>query len=377
MSGMTRPVGALVHAAQLAAALAAADVEVRRIAVADAVDGRVDRDPHVMRLAAGGEDGRGDPVQLAQAVAASATGVIDIGHAEDPIAAQALFRLRDAGVVRAVVVSVHHLEAIAGFETEQRVQESLKWADVVICASQWWADRVEREFNVTPRVIAHGVDVARFAGIPEDRAAAGNAFGWGRRPVILAMGGIQPRKGSRVLLEAFARARARLGSDALLVIAGVSDRSEFHAEWRGDAERLGVRIADAGDTAADADVLELGVVDNADMPLLYRASDVLVTPSTREGFGLVALEAAASGIPNVMSDLPVFAEHFTDGESCLTAIAGDSGSLAIAIVRAVREATLRERLVRGARAVVDELSWSACAEQHMAIYRALAVPAAG
>jgi glycosyltransferase involved in cell wall biosynthesis len=374
---MTRPVGALIHAAQLAGALAADGVDVRRIAVVDAVDGYVDRDPHVMRLAAVDEAGLGDPTQLAEAVAASMPRVIEVGHAEDPVAAAALFSLRDAGLVRSVAVSVHHLEVSAELDAEQRITESLRGADVVICASQWWAERIEREFNVTPRVVPHGVDVARFAEVAEDRAAAGAAFGWGDRPVVLAMGGVQPRKGSRVLLEAFARARARIGTGALLVIAGVGDRSEFHAEWREDAERLGVRIGTAPAEVDVADVLELGVVDNADMPLLYRASDVLVTPSTREGFGLVALEAAASGVPNVMSDLPVFAEHFTDEATCLMAVAGDSGSLAVAIVRAMRETPLRERLVAAAGTMVAGLSWTACAAQHAAIYRELAVPAAG
>jgi glycosyltransferase involved in cell wall biosynthesis len=369
VSGMTRPVGALVHAANLASALADAGIDVARAAVTDAVDARVDNDPAAVRISAADGDGRGNPRALAGAIDDHIGARIDVGHAEDPIAAQALFALRDADRVTAVVVAVHHLEATTVVEIEQRVQASLEGADAVICASQWWADRVEREFGITPLVVPHGVDVMRFAGLAEDRHAAGVRFGWGDRPVILAMGGVQPRKGSRVLLEAFARARARLGPDALLVIAGVGDRPEFHEVWKEDAQRLGVRIATALADAADADVLELGVVDNHDMPMLYRASDVLVTPSTREGFGLVALEAAASGIPNVLSDLPVFAEHFSDGESCLSVPAGDSGSLAIGIVRAVRETAARERVIAGARTIVDGLTWDACARRHIAVYR--------
>jgi glycosyltransferase involved in cell wall biosynthesis len=369
VSGMTRPVGALVHAANLAAALGAADLEVSRAAVTDAVDARVDSDPAAVRISAADSEGRGNARALAGAIDDHIGDPIDVGHAEDPIAAQALFALRDAGRVRAVVVAVHHLEATTVVEIEQRVQASFEGADAVICASRWWADRVQREFGITPLVVPHGVDVARFAGVPEDRGAAGMRFGWGDRPVILAMGGVQPRKGSRVLLEAFARARARLGANALLVIAGVGDRPEFHRVWEEDAERLGVRIATTIADAAGADVLEFGVVDNHDMPMLYRASDVLVTPSTREGFGLVALEAAASGIPNVLSDLPVFAEHFSDGESCFSVAAGDSGSLAIGIVRAVRETAARERIVAGARRIVDGLTWDVCAQRHIAVYR--------
>jgi hypothetical protein len=75
--------------------------------------------------------------------------------------------------VRAVVVSVHHLEAASDVEAERRVQQSLSWADAVVCCSQWWADRVQREFTIAPLVIPNGVDVARFAGVPLDRHAAG------------------------------------------------------------------------------------------------------------------------------------------------------------------------------------------------------------
>jgi glycosyltransferase involved in cell wall biosynthesis len=105
------------------------------------------------------------------------------------------------------------------------------------------------------------------------------------------------------------------------------------------------------------------------MPALYRAADVLGFPSTREGFGLVVLEAMAAGVPVVTSDLPVFREHLTDGEDCLMAPVGDSGPLAEAIVRAANDGALRRRLRAAGQKTAALFTWARAAEQHEEIYR--------
>jgi glycosyltransferase involved in cell wall biosynthesis len=270
-----------------------------------------------------------------------------------------------------VVTTVHHVEAHARGGLEDMQRRAVQEADATICASRWWADRIRDEYGVDAVVVPHGVEYGRFADCEADREAAGAAFGWGPRPVVLALGGVQARKGSRVLLEAFARARARLGAGALLVVAGPAEHADFHRAWVEDADRLGLRLHRGPEPPGEADVAELGAVAASDMPLLYRACDVLVTPSTREGFGLAAFEAAAAGVPNVLSDLPVFREHFTDGENCVMAPVGDSGPLAQALVRTLNDAALRERIVAGGARVARALSWEACAAAHLRVYRGL------
>jgi glycosyltransferase involved in cell wall biosynthesis len=220
-------------------------------------------------------------------------------------------------------------------------------------------------------VVPNGVDVARFTLPDLDRAGAGAHMGWGDRPVVLAVGGVQPRKGSRTLLEAFARARARLPEGALLVIAGGDGifRTEQHeAAWREDAERLDLRVHDGPRPDADADVARIGVMADDDMPVLYRAADVLAFPSTREGFGLVVLEAAAAGLPVVVSDLPVFAEFLEDGRDCMMGPVGAAGALADARVRAINDSGARARLTACAYETALRFDWAETAARTEAVY---------
>jgi glycosyltransferase involved in cell wall biosynthesis len=375
MCGWPRPAGAVVHAARLARALAGAGVDARAMAVA--VPGAPHLDGAVLPVEVADGDAHPDPEAVAVALSASVHAPLDVGHAEDASAAGALLRMRAEGRIRAVVTTVHQLWARGGAreELERRaVQES----DVVVVASRWWAERITREFGVAAEVVPHGVEVARFSGHSSSRAEAGAAFGWGTRPAVLTLGGVQQRKGSRVLLEAFGRSRGRMGESPLLVVGGPGDGGEYHRAWMEDAGRLGLRVHAGPAPPPEADVVELGAVPSDEMPLLYRACDVLASPSTREGFGLPALEAAAAGVPTVLSDLPVYREHFTDGVSCLMVPLGVVAPLSAALVRAVREPALRDRLVEGARLVARGLSWETSARGHERVYRlALTRAAAG
>ncbi len=378
----TRPRGDVVHALSLAEALGDRGHDVEVWALGHRGAGFF-RDARVPTVLVPTTHAQGDPVDVwlpagADALVAAMRdrGGFDVNHAEDALTSRALLTLRAEGVVPWLIRTIHHVNAYSNPVLLEFQRASIVDADARVCVSRHWADRVEQEFGVASEVIANGLDGARFAECPLDRAAAGAQFGWGDRTTVLAVGGIEPRKGSRLLLEAFARARGRLGPGALLVIAGrggtVPDIDEYLATWHRDAQRLGIRVAEGtGPVPPDADVVVLGVVPDERMPALYRASDALAFPSTREGFGLVVLEALASGIPAVVTDLPVLREHLEDGRDCVMVPPGDAGPLSNALVSAVRDAALRERLRTGGAATSARFTWQRAAEEHERLYERL------
>jgi glycosyltransferase-like protein len=306
------------------------------------------------------------------AEAMRAAGPAHIHHSEDCLSARSMLALRAEGAIPHVVRTIHHVDAFTSDVLLECQRASIVDVDHRLCVSRHWADRVSDEFGVGAFVVANGVDAARYRESPLTRADAGRALGWGGRPVLLSVGGIEPRKGSRLLLEAFARARARFGDDALLAIAGgetLFDYREYRDAWRGDAERLGLVVHEGREVPTTANVVILGTVADDEMPALYRACDALAFPSTREGFGLVVLEALASSIPVVVTDLPVLREYLTNGRDCVMVPSGDSAALANALVNVMRDEELRERLRIGGDGTVARFTWEACAEEHERVYQ--------
>jgi len=90
------------------------------------------------------------------------------------------------------------------------------------------------------------------------------------------------------------------------------------------------------------------------------------------------LEALAAGTPTVVADLPAFREYLTYGRDALVVTPGDDAALADQLERIAREPALRSSLATAGRALAERFTWTSCAEQHLAIYRALgATPDAG
>ena len=377
----TKPRGGVVHALHLAEALAdrGHDVELWALSADGA---RFFREPRVpARLVPvgrrPGEDVEPRILRYAATLAEGmrAAGPADVHHSEDCLSARSLLALRAEGRVDAVVRTIHHVDDFASPVLAECQRASIEDVDHRICVSRHWAGVLARDHGVGADVIPNGVEGGRFADCPLDRAAAGERLGWGARPAVLAIGGIEPRKGSRTLLEAFARRCADLGPGALLAIAGgetLFDYADYRAAWEEDAARLGLRVHRGPRPGADADVAVLGPVPDEDMPSLMRAADVFAFPSEREGFGLVVLEAQAAGVPVVTSDLPVLHEFLSDGRDCRMTPVGDAAALGTTLVEVMGDPGLRARLVDAGRQTAARFTWEAAASAHERVYERVA-----
>jgi|GEM_PF-198546 len=160
------------------------------------------------------------------------------------------------------------------------------------------------------QVIPTGVDLQRFA--PGDRAEARRALGLPQNVVIVGCAArLEKEKGHWVLIDAL----SRLPDHVHLALAG--DGAEADA-LRSTAESL----------AMDQRVHFLGRL--TDMPAFYRASDLFCLASLNEGLPISAIEAQASGVPAVLSDVGL-CEEALDSQSGMLVPAGDAAALAHAL----------------------------------------------
>jgi glycosyltransferase involved in cell wall biosynthesis len=198
-----------------------------------------------------------------------------------------------------VVFTLHDCRAFAGLGTRAQnllfaplLRRALRRAAAVVVPSEFTrAEVVERLPGCDRRiqVVANGV-AAGFA-----RVLPGT-----RPPCLLHVGRLEARKNAGLLVEAYARARAR-GALPPLVFAGAGHGVE--------RDRIAARARVLG---LSADVRFLCSVADAELPELYAAASCVLVPSRYEGFGIPVAEAQAAGVPVVTSDqgaLPELGGH--------------------------------------------------------------------
>lgn len=338
----TKPRGGVVHTLALAEALAARGVDVTVWSLGRGGDLAFFRpvDPAVtVRVVPLPEiDGETVGERVARSIAvlgAAFEGHYGVVHAQDCISANA---------VRADVRTVHHLDHFTTPQLARCHERAIVEPPAHVCVSEAVAAELREGWGITATVIPNGVHAERFAAaVPARRGA----------PYVLSVGGIEPRKGSLELLEAFARMRT---PGVELVIAGgetVFDYRDYRARWERRAAELGVKP------------VLLGTVPDGELPSLVAGAGAFAFPSVKEGFGIAAMEALAAGVPLVISDLPVFRETFSG------AAAFASGPDALAA--ALDEALAAPDPVRRAagRSLAGRYTWDAAAGRHLAFYASL------
>ena len=173
---------------------------------------------------------------------------------------------------------------------------------------------------------------------------------------VLYFGGFDWRKQVNELLLAYTYVGEADGDTFPLVIAGreppYDDR--LFPNLRAYSRRLNIE-----------DYLRwIGYVDEADKPALYRLADVFVFPSLYEGFGLMALEAMASGTPVVTSDAIVFEEILEDAAF----IVNNAREMAGAILALLIQQPLRDTMINQGLALASNYSWRKTAEETLEVY---------
>lgn len=213
---------------------------------------------------------------------------------------------------------------------EPVLRRLLDRVDVIIASSPNMVEHSPylREVAEKCRVVPFGIDVERFAPTPEIEARAAQLRAAHTRPVVLFVGRLIYYKGADVLV------RAMREVDADLVIVG---KGPLESELR--------EIAVAGGMAAR--VTFVPPVDDFELRAWYRAADVFCLPSVArsEAFGLVQIEAHASGTPVVSTRLTTGVPFANlDGVTGLTVPVGDAVALAAALQRLVDDEPFRRSL---------------------------------
>ena len=234
-------------------------------------------------------------------------------------------------------------------------------AEQVIACSAYMRDHISDVYGIEEEriaVIPNGIDPSDLqpADEPEMCRLRGEFAAPGEKLVLL-VGRLVYEKGFQVALEAMPRVISELGNVRFLVAGSGTHEQELRAQ----AAALGL----------DRHGTFLGWIGDDVLHTLYRIADLTVVPSLYEPFGLVALEAMASGCPCLVADTGGLREVVPHEEVGLRFRARDPESLAQLAIRLLADDDLGRRLVAEAHGHVRSFDWADVAEQTLAVYERL------
>jgi glycosyltransferase involved in cell wall biosynthesis len=227
------------------------------------------------------------------------------------------------------------------------VRPSLLRADAVIVPSGF-LEHVFGKYGVATTVVPNIIDLERFS-------AAASAAGQPLR--VLVARNLEPIYDNETALRAFAFVLAQ-HPDAQLVVAGSGPLRE-------SLEQLAAALGIAGS------VTFTGRVDNAGMAALYRGADLMLNPSTVDNMPNSVLEALASGVAVISTDVGGVPFLVEDGKTALLVPPRSPQAMADAMLRLVGSPELAARLRVAGLHYVQQYAWPGVRPRLLEVYRAV------
>ncbi len=372
--------GMNVYVRELSASLAQAGVDVKVYVRtwAEGLPERVAVEPgvEVVHIPAGPVDLAKEDLpsvidEFADGVAADLAGTdVDVLHANYWLSAVAAHRIKhrlDLPLV-ATFHTLARVKAEAGdaepLARARAEAEVIGCCDAICASNPVEADQLV-EFYRAPRdrieMVPPGVDHAFFS--PGDRSGARTALALDDRRTLLFVGRIQPLKGLTVAVNALALLADRT---ARLVVVGGPSGADGPAEWdrvQALVDRLGLRDR----------VTFVPPQPHHLLSTYYRAADVVVVPSRSESFGLVALEAAACGVPVVAAAVGGLRTLVRDDVTGFLVDGRDPADMASRVDELLAHPGRADAMGRAAAAEARRYAWPATAGRLRRLYDDLRV----
>lgn len=218
-----------------------------------------------------------------------------------------------------------------------------------VAVSQAAREFADSHFPADYRIIPNGIDLKQFGKNVQPLPELMD----GRKNILFLGRFNESRKGFRYLLRAFPMVREQF-PDARLIVVGDGNRERYE------------RFLHQHDIH---DVIFTGFINPELRSRYYASADVFCAPSTgRESFGIVLVEAMASGVPVVASAIPGYQGVITHGETGILVEPKDANSLALGLVRVLADNELRQRVTANAREQIRQYDWERVAERLLAVY---------
>lgn len=243
----------------------------------------------------------------------------DVIHIHGPIApVLPYFALKYSTAKNFVTFHSAHEESFGYVLWEPMLEQYFRKIDGMIAVSEVARDSVSKYFPGSYRIIPNGIDTERFH--PEVKPVSElEKFS----PKILFVGRFEPRKGLKYLFQAFPRIMQAFPKAKLVVVG------------RGILERYYRRYVEEH---IKESVIFVGHASPEDLPRYYASCDIYCSPATgAESFGIVLLEAMASGKPIVASEIPGYQKVMENEKEGLFFKACDAESLADSIIRLLQD----------------------------------------